>query len=50
MRRNIPVFEGKHDGQKPSTGIWQSLVAAGQEEDLMFRQGSTEQIQYVHYT
>ena len=37
---NTPVFEGEHDGQQSAAGVRESLVAAGQEQDLVFRQGS----------
>lgn len=45
-----PVFEGEHDGQQASAGVGQSLVAAGQKQDLVLRQSSTEQVQHVDYT
>lgn len=44
-----PVFEGEHDGQQSPAGVGQSLVAAGQEQDLVFRQGGAEQTQHVDY-
>ena len=43
-----PVFEREHDGQQAAAGVRQTLVAAGQEEDLVFRERGAEQVEDVH--
>ncbi len=35
-----PVLEWEHDGQQSSAGVRQTLVTAGEEQDLVLRQSS----------
>lgn len=46
-RVGSPVSERKQQCQEAPTGIGEPLVAPGQEENLVLRQGGTEQRQHV---
>jgi hypothetical protein len=47
LGRGAPVSEREQQCQEAPASICKPLVASGQEEDLMLREGSTEQRQHI---
>lgn len=43
-----PVLEWEHDGQQSSAAVRQTLVTAGEEQDLVLRQSSAKQTEHIH--